>query len=965
MNPIFNVFQNFRIFKFFIRISLLFISEISLSQYPHYESINDEKGLPANEVYSLLQDEKGFIWIGCDAGLFRYNGQRFQHYKSNLQKSRSITGLTKSSTNNIYGYNFIGQVFVRRGDSLHFLGKEFKTITNLATDNQGRLIVSHVRGISIYNESLNKWNDLIGFFESSSVVSGTKTAKISSKPFNNSLLFLNPQGFHILKNGGISSVKSSIGSKTSPGSYLIESYNNGFLIFSINQGEYYFLKENSEIQNISTKLVNILSGRKLTRIRHLSDGNLWICTYNGIVKYNSQLDEVKVYYPNMSFSDCLIDSEGNFWFSTLQSGVVFIKDLNQTIWNKDFSKFPNDRITKLVGKGQDIYFSTSTGEIGHLNSSFNSIKLFKTEFIADVQSLDFDQLENSVKFCLNNQIFSIKNDVLSKQKFDFPATKTFCRVDDDLFFGTSSRLSVLKNNSTITLLNTWIRQLKFDKKQGFLFVSSNDGLRILKKNGKKKWEIRSYYLRGKQILSFDFNSKKGILFALAFDGSIYKLDYLNNKIRLLNKVSENAQVKKLVFDKLIYIATNKGVFVLNESENKFQVINKIQGLATDNIQDIYLSGNDLWLATQKGLQRIKLNKLRGLPLSKIYLSNITINKKWIHKPSEIYLEYGDVLSFEPEVISFSSDRTYQIAYRLNNKEWNYFPPNIGKVSIPNIPAGVFQIEVASFDHLGRKSLNSEILKGSVYPPVWGRTWFYALIAIVFVLVVFGISRYIIGNIRKKAMIDTELSNLKLTAIKAQMNPHFIFNALNSIQDLILKGEVENSYTSIITFSNLVRKTLVYSGKDYVELDQEIELIKLYLELEKLRFKNKLFIQLEEPDFENIFIPPMLIQPFIENALLHGLLHKKGDRILKISFFLQNELICIVEDNGIGRRQSRLISERRGSKHESFSGIALKKRFEILNGSSGRKFGFVHEDLTSEEVDCGTRVIITIPFKIKL
>jgi LytS/YehU family sensor histidine kinase len=218
--------------------------------------------------------------------------------------------------------------------------------------------------------------------------------------------------------------------------------------------------------------------------------------------------------------------------------------------------------------------------------------------------------------------------------------------------------------------------------------------------------------------------------------------------------------------------------------------------------------------------------------------------------------------------------------------------------------------------------------------------------------------------QKKSEQINELNASKLTAIQSQMNPHFIFNSLNSVQDLILKGDVEHSYTYITTFSNLVRRTLNYSEKDFIDFEQEIKLLELYLSLEKLRFKKELNYEILYNNIEDIMIPPLLVQPFIENSLVHGLLHKEGIKNLKITFYLKDRLICTIEDNGIGREKAKAIKLRQRSDHESFSGRAIKKRFEILSTVFGGEFGYEYEDLTTNGEAIGTKVTLMIPVKYK-
>ncbi len=226
----------------------------------------------------------------------------------------------------------------------------------------------------------------------------------------------------------------------------------------------------------------------------------------------------------------------------------------------------------------------------------------------------------------------------------------------------------------------------------------------------------------------------------------------------------------------------------------------------------------------------------------------------------------------------------------------------------------------------------------------------------------AITKIELEETRKRLEIEQQYRASELKAIRSQMNPHFIFNALNSIQDLVLKGNIENSYSYITMFSNLIRQTLTYSENEFIEFDQEIKLLELYLSLEKLRFKKDFNFELIVNNVEDIMLPPFLIQPFIENSLVHGLLHKEGEKKLKITFELKEDLICSIEDNGIGRERAKAIKERQRKSHDSFSGKAIQKRFEILSTIFNGKFGYTCQDLYENDEPSGTRIVLVIPVK---
>lgn len=209
--------------------------------------------------------------------------------------------------------------------------------------------------------------------------------------------------------------------------------------------------------------------------------------------------------------------------------------------------------------------------------------------------------------------------------------------------------------------------------------------------------------------------------------------------------------------------------------------------------------------------------------------------------------------------------------------------------------------------------------------------------------------------------ELALSNLK--ALRSQMNPHFVFNSLNSIQDLILQQETNKSYDYIVLFADLVRSALNYSQKEFIPIDKEIEFLKVYLQLEKLRFGDEFEYNVELHGSDEVKVPSLVIQPFIENALLHGLLHKDGLKKLQVKFEVtENLLICTIEDNGIGRNRAKEIKDRQGSGYSSFSTKAIKERLEILSKQYDVNTGFEYENIVLDGIISGTRVIVNLPFK---
>ena len=220
-----------------------------------------------------------------------------------------------------------------------------------------------------------------------------------------------------------------------------------------------------------------------------------------------------------------------------------------------------------------------------------------------------------------------------------------------------------------------------------------------------------------------------------------------------------------------------------------------------------------------------------------------------------------------------------------------------------------------------------------------------------------------AELQKTKLQQTE-SELK--ALKAQMNPHFIFNSLNSIQEVFFTGDKLLANEHLSRFSQLMRNILKASSRQYLSLNEEIQMLQEYLALEALRLGESFTYAIEHDDTVDVFtfeIPPMVLQPFIENSIKHGLQHKEGAKQVKVSFTFDDAeqiLICVISDNGIGRKASSIINQKRVG-HQSFATSATARRFEMLNTTSQQKFAYYYTDNSDALGNAtGTEVYIRIP-----
>ena len=217
---------------------------------------------------------------------------------------------------------------------------------------------------------------------------------------------------------------------------------------------------------------------------------------------------------------------------------------------------------------------------------------------------------------------------------------------------------------------------------------------------------------------------------------------------------------------------------------------------------------------------------------------------------------------------------------------------------------------------------------------------------------------------EKFELEKELNRSVLTSIKSQLNPHFFYNALNTIQSFVYMDDRKNASNYLGRFSKLTRTILEMSEKETISLKEEIEALTLYLELEKMRFEDSFSFEINyqgvDAELENI--PPMLIQPYVENAVKHGLLHKKGNKTLKLTFKKNGNFITVsVDDNGIGRKKSSEINKLKNPDHKSFAMAANEKHLRLLSSekNSSLMIQFI-DKMNDDDTPAGTTVLLQIP-----
>jgi len=221
-----------------------------------------------------------------------------------------------------------------------------------------------------------------------------------------------------------------------------------------------------------------------------------------------------------------------------------------------------------------------------------------------------------------------------------------------------------------------------------------------------------------------------------------------------------------------------------------------------------------------------------------------------------------------------------------------------------------------------------------------------------------------NTLLQKNEIEVQLASSEIKALRARMNPHFIYNALNSIQYFILNNNPELAQKSLTNFSKLIRNTLNISKEKLISIELEIQTLKLYAEIESLRFENSFDFEIfvdENINQQTTQIPPMLIQPFIENSIWHGLSTKQNKGKITLTITKENRnLLCVIQDNGIGRKQSKQTEKNTNVEHTSIGILNIEERLQLLKKIDNNLYELKIIDLFDENKNStGTRVELRI------
>lgn len=395
----------------------------------------------------------------------------------------------------------------------------------------------------------------------------------------------------------------------------------------------------------------------------------------------------------------------------------------------------------------------------------------------------------------------------------------------------------------------------------------------------------------------------------------------------------------------------------------------LDGLPANEINDVLIVDHRVWVSSNKGVSFFDPDSINSSKIQlPIYLTKILINDKDTSLLENYNLCY-DQNNLKINFVGLGYKAAGQLTYRYKmiGLDTNWIYTKTREIQFTTLPANTYTLILNVINTDGSYSANEAVVHFEIALPFWKKWWFELGVLLLGSYIMFVLIRFRLKKVQqrkeKNADLNKILMSLKLKALRAQMNPHFTFNVMNSIQHFIATndGEAANRYLS--RFSKLIRLILNNSEKNLVPIADEIKALELYLELEAMRFEERFEYKINVDssiDILEMEIPSMLIQPYVENCIKHGILNSKRRGVILIDIQKhKNFLKCIIEDNGVGRSNTVFINK--NNSHKSFGTSITQERLAAINALNNSQLSENVIDLYDDNGDpIGTRVEIFIP-----
>ncbi|MBC7872737.1 MAG: histidine kinase [Ferruginibacter sp.] len=983
-------------------ISLLLFIAIhgvnGFSQSPNYqlETFGTRNGLLSSKIHALAQTSDRRLWVGVESGVSVFDGYSFTNYQytSANETIGRVLCITEDSMKGVWIGGDKG-LFYFNGDSIQKIELQNKTllaVEALLTDIQGNIWVGDINALyklrvqlvhQVHTDQLttiplypfasfnkrvygltadNEHNIYVGSYDG-----------VFKIPFNADRyekFWANPDPYLFVRSVAAVSPDSIFWNCLDghPAQMILgkvsSTYTEDFIGRTVfRYRESVFALTTSGVGIVKNGIVEplvSLKGVTNNAVAALVDAeeNIWVGSWEGLQKFRKiPFRQYVLQHDSHTETFSFLERKNGDLLFGSNRGIIFTKDKETLLPDKKIpTLFPHAEVMCM--------YEDNTGGLW-AGSGYQGISRFKnnkltnwvdTGFLTDnnCEAL-FPSTDGKLFACTENGVTVIDPMATFPMTAHYPFQKKYSRPPELLgcfktsnsgywFYG-SQGLYTLSNGQLVDdsiwnmpVKNLYISKIIDDKKGNVWIATQGKGM------------LQCHYENGKLVLQKQYDQRNGLPSDIALsvladkNDNIWWGDYMSLSV-------------------LINPGRNEQLITFNEKDGLLS--SYYQSLKLEQQQD-----GTIWGLTSMGVisfhpDHIGLNSLPPvLLINSVAVSRDSKNFSTVLSPQFSYKQNS--LQFRFTAICLTDPFKVRYAYRVKelDSNWTYTANRV--IDLNFLQPGSYTFELKASNNNNVWVASPLQYKFIIRPPFWQTWWFRIMALLTVATFIYFIFRRRVRDVRSKAAVKQQLAELEAKAIRAQMNPHFIFNSLNAIQECIVTEKVDAAYDYLSRFSRLLRLVLDNSDKNFIPLSAELETIRLYLSLESLRFSQSFAYTIEADEKlekEDIYIPSLLLQPFVENAIWHGLINKEGEKKLWLQFSeKEGKLECVIEDNGVGRAKAAEIKKGKlgAGKLESKGTKLALQRIAILNQQNPGSATIETKDLFDGMGNAaGTRVVITL------
>lgn len=938
---------------------LCFFYSVVDGQNPEFRHYTPVEGLPSSETYCVTQDKDGFIWVATDNGICMFDGIEFKDYPLKKFSNNIIVSLLGDASGRLWMTTILGEVLYYKNDKVHV----FDTIN----------VLQHELHLDLYEDSQrNIWystskEKTICVTPSDSMIEYTSNSMEFKKfmEWKGGVYSLGDTGILKIKDGRIThdsyngkplGKTISLRNQITVDSGLI-GHNGDRLLF------YDPLKRT--LQPIFEEYKHLFN-QHITWLYKDRKGNIWILTRHGVLYFywdKQNKLQVKNYLEGTDVSVIFEDDNDNFWFTTRRDGLFFLSSSNLPHFKDELS---GHAVTSLeVISNTEFLVSYSNASIDIVNPiDWTVKKLKKLEPIYQpIYDICVDE-EQKLWVATNRGLIEYDASGEWVQKHVVSSTKCVVEgFDDEIWYGTSTNARFLnKKNGEIPIFKMFK-----DKYYAILAISSSKAWL----GGTQGLAVYDYSTKTYERIVPKINvkaiekDKDGTLWVgTKGDGLFYSKNGKDFK-KFKGKLASDICNAVFIDENNIWVGTPNGLNQINKKDTAdISLYNRENGLCSNEITSIVRLDTSMIIGTTNGINVIHDSWRNNPEKPRLQITAIIAGKDTLYG-DKIHLNKSQrdlIINFKGLYYKFPIAIEYR--HKMLGRDQDWVETVYPSVRYSAMSAGKYTLRVQARRKNTKWSSSKEIY--FTVEPKFNETILYTIIIIIGSVFLTSIVAYVIyGYNQRRNQLFRDLREHQLMALRARMNPHFIFNALGSIQDFFIRNDKRSANRYLGNFAKLMRNTLNVSDQTSTSLKKELETLELYLSLEAMRWGGNLDYQFEiDEDIDRVttMIPTMLIQPFVENSIKHGLLHKTvGEKRIIIRFYLKNNILMAeIEDNGVGRKKSKEIQLANPRSHQSVGMKVSRERLKLINKTVGNKLNVRIIDLMdSQEKAAGTKVVLQI------